>query len=208
MHRPVAERALCEPAVPVDPRFPKQSEADAQSPETAQELPHVLVGAAAASGAADESAAAAGISAANCEPAGVPAAAAKPRPPPAALRALALGLVADLAQRMGDAAPLLEALGGVAARLPGPGSEAGPGSSGGGGGDLGAAALDCLLAAAGALEALPPEVRPLLGCVRVWVRVGRARGAAAGDAASIGPVIVCAAATPSDMGRDQLASRV
>lgn len=75
------------------------------------------------------------------------------------VRALALGLIRQLAGGMGDMAQLLEALGGVAARLPGPATpDDGPG--GGQDGDaLPSAALDCLLAAAGAAAALPREVR-------------------------------------------------
>lgn len=82
---------------------------------------------------------------------------------------MALGLVRSLARAMGDATQLLEALGGVAARLPAPepnpNPNPDPGPVPGGGaradadGQLATAALDCLLAAAGAPAAMPAEAR-------------------------------------------------
>ena len=82
---------------------------------------------------------------------------------------MALALVRSLAGAMGDATQLLEALGGVAARLPAPepdpDPDPGPGAVPGGGthadadGQLATAALDCLLAAAGAPAAMPAEAR-------------------------------------------------
>ena len=80
-------------------------------------------------------------------------------PAVADMRALALGLIRQLAGGMGDVAQLLEALGGVAARLPGPPASDSGLHGGEAGGLLPTAALDCLLAAAGAAAAMPREVR-------------------------------------------------
>ena len=129
-----------------------------------QELPHVVAGAARQSaGTADgvhgTTALANTVAATDAPhkdgPAGGPGALSAA----ADVRALALGLIRQLAGSMGDMAQLLEALGGVAARLPGTATP-GNGPGGGQGSDaLPTAALDCLLAAAGAAEAMPREVR-------------------------------------------------